>query len=383
MKFILTFLVTLFAFTNLNADLDIEIPVVDMNDFHNLDKREAFLETLYNAMHEIGFFAVKNTGVDREIIEKAYAQAETFFKKDLATKMQIFIKETGGQRGFVPGEIAKGYQAKDLKEFFHMGRSLPKEELKRLGLLENVWPDQQGFKDAMETLYRELDRYVVTLEEAIIAVINQNSAIKLAANFLNETTKEGDILLRALYYPALAQEQIQQLKQPLYWAAPHTDIDLFAILPHATEKGLQVQMKGEWRTVVVPKDAFVVNVGDMLENMTNGLFISARHRVLALEPDKDRFSMVLFIHPTDETSLAPLPSCIVQTGGIQKYAPGTRKEFLWERLLELNIAPALLEPYSKTGHIERQLQFGRQSPQVVDLLIKNGLASEVLLQAQK
>jgi hypothetical protein len=118
----------------------------------------------------------------------------------------------------------------------------------------------------------------------------------------------------------------------------------------------------------------------MLENLTNGLFVSARHRVLAQDPHKDRFSMVLFVHPTDQSSLAPLPGCIEQTGGIQQYAPGTRQEFLWERLLELNIAPMVLEPYSKTGHTERQIRYQKESPQVVQLLIDNGLASEELLQ---
>ncbi len=90
--------------------------------------------------------------------------------------------------------------------------------------------------------------------------------------------------------------------------------------------------------------------------------------------------MVFFVHPTDDASLTPLPSCIAQTG-VQRYAPGTRQEFLWERLLELNIAPLLLEPYSKTGHTERQMRFGRQSPQVVQMLLEKGLASQELLDA--
>lgn len=91
--------------------------------------------------------------------------------------------------------------------------------------------------------------------------------------------------------------------------------------------------------------------------------------------------MVLFVHPSDNTPLDPIPACIELTGGKQLYAPGTRNEFLWERLLELNIAPSLLEPYSKTGHTERQMKFGRESDQVVEMLIKNGLASQELIDA--
>src|SRR5262249_16622405 len=145
-----------------------------------------------------------------------------------------------------------------------------------------------------------------------------------------------------------------------------------AILPYGTEKGLQVEVDGQWLNVVVPSDAFVVNVGDMLENMTNGLFVSAKHHVMAQDPGKDRFSMCLFFDRRDEVKRDPLPACVQLTGGVQTYAPGTRQEFLWERLLELNIAPMLLEPYSKTGHVERQMEFGRESPQVVEMLKAKG-----------
>ncbi|MES2273532.1 MAG: 2-oxoglutarate and iron-dependent oxygenase domain-containing protein [Chlamydiota bacterium] len=344
--------------------LDIRIPVVDMNDYFHPERREAFLDTLYDAMVHVGFFAVRHTGVDTGVVQCAYAEAEEFFRQDLSDKMECFASgELKGQRGFVPGETAKGTVRKDLKEFYHIGRegTLP----------QNIWPKQPAFKDALTTLYNELEKYVIPLQEAIVATINQHSGTQLPLDLLNATTKNGDTLLRALYYPALLKEETSS-ETPLYWAAPHTDIDLLAILPYSTEKGLQVEVDGQWLNVVVPLDAFIVNGGDMLENLTNGLFVSARHRVVAQEPGKDRFSMVLFVHPTDETALDPIPACIELTGGIQKYAPGTRQEFLWERLLELNIAPALLEPYSKTGHTERQMLYGRESPQVVELLIREG-----------
>ncbi len=358
--------------------LDIRIPVVDMQDFYNEQKRDEFLDTLYKAMTQVGFFAVRNTGIDSAIVKQAYAQAETFFKKDADYKRQSFVKELRGQRGFVPGETAKGNSAKDYKEFYHVGREINSDKL-----APNVWTDQPGFKEAMTTLFKELDQYVVPLGQAIIETINQRTTIKVPSDLFHQMTASADSLLRALYYPALSKEETESLTQPLYWAAAHTDIDLLAILPYATEKGLQVEMDGQWLNVVVPDDAFIVNVGDMLENLTNGLFVSARHRVMALEPNKERFSMVLFVHPFDDVALDPLESCIEITGGIQRYAPGTRKEFLWERLLELNIAPMVLEPYSKTGHTERQLQYGKESKQVVEMLIEKGLASQEILDAVK
>jgi isopenicillin N synthase-like dioxygenase len=370
MRWIFSILVGFFSILSAEETLDLRIPVVDMRDYADPEKQTQFLDTLYGAMTQVGFFAVLHAGVDASVIKNAYDQAAQFFKQDLNAKLHCYEKSLGGQRGFVQGETAKGASSKDVKEFYHIGKE---------GLLpENIWPKDPAFKQALNTLYQELEQYVVPLQEAIVATINARIPTPLPLDFLNATTKEGKSLLRALYYPAFSKEQLDNPTAPLYWGAPHTDIDFLAILPYATEKGLQVELNGEWLNVVVPEDAFIVNVGDMLENLTNGLFVSARHRIVATAPDKDRFSMVLFVHPTDDTPLDPLPACIELTGGQQRYAPGTRKEFLWERLLELNIAPGLLVPYSQTGHTERQLQYNRASPQVVEMLIKAGLASPAL-----
>lgn len=353
-----------------SQEQDLRIPVVDMRDYYNPDKKAAFLDTLYNAMREVGFFAILNTGVDCNVVNSAYQQSEAFFKQDLAQKMNSYTTEMHGQRGFIPGESAKGASKKDRKEFYCIGREN--------SAMPNIWPSKP-FETAFVTLYAELERYVIPLQEAIVESINQNSDEVLPLDLLNKETVNGISLFRAIYYPPLSNEEVGNLTEPVFWGAPHTDIDLLAILPRATEKGLQVEIDGQWLNVVVPEDAFIVNVGDMLQNLTNGLFVSAKHRVVAIEPNKERFSMVLFVHPLDETALDPIEACIRLTGGQQVFAPGTRQEFLWERLLELGIAPVLLEPYSKMGHVERQIQYGRESPQVVDMLIKNGLASPEVL----
>ena len=355
--------------------LDIRISVLDMKDYYDASKRDAFLDTLYEAMRSVGFFAVRNSGVDAKVISKAYAQAEKFFKQDAEYKALSSKKELNGQRGFVAGEVAKSHKRKDKKEFYHIARESSQPA--------NIWPDQPGFKEALTLLYNELERYVIPLQQAIVETINHHSSLQLDPDLLNHTTKTGDSLLRALYYPAMDREEVSAEPSTLYWAAPHTDIDLLTILPYATAKGLQLELDGQWLNVVVPEDAFIVNIGDMLRNLSNGLFVSARHQVVAQETHKDRFSMVFFVHPYDTAPLDPLPACIELTGGVQRYAPGTRNEFLWERLLELNLAHDLLEPYSKTGHAERQAKYGKESPQVVELLIQHNLASDELLKTRK
>ncbi len=123
--------------------LDLQIPVVDMQDYFNLEKRGDFLRTLYEAMTGVGFFAVRNTGVNIEVVREAYAQAEKFFKSDSKFKETAWAPDLHGQRGFIPGETAKGNLRKDQKEFYHIGRagSLP----------ENVWPNQPELLEILET----------------------------------------------------------------------------------------------------------------------------------------------------------------------------------------------------------------------------------------
>jgi isopenicillin N synthase-like dioxygenase len=374
MRFSLIALMMVFGNTNLMAEqLDVRIPVLDMQDYYDQKNRTGFLDTLYEAMTTVGFFAVRNSKVDAEVIRLAYAQAEEFFKQDIGCKALCFDNDLHGQRGFVPGEVAKGNKLKDRKEFYHIGSEK--------GAPKNIWPSKPGFREALSHLYDELEKYVIPLQRAIVETINQRATESIDPNYLNAMTANKDSLLRALYYPALATHEVDVYQPPVYWAAAHTDIDLLAILPYATEKGLQVEVDGQWLNVIVPEDALIINVGDMLKNISNGLFVSARHRVVAQDTNKERFSTVFFVHPFDEASLDPHPACIELTGGSQTYAPGTRMEFLFERLLELNIgSPTLLEIYSKTGHAERQMQYHRESPQVIELLVNNRLASPELLQ---
>jgi isopenicillin N synthase-like dioxygenase len=350
--------------SKLSPSSDLHIPIIDMQDFYDPIKRTNFVKELRKAATTNGFFAVRNTGVDSATIKKAYAQAEHFFHQDPSFKAKSFDPSLRGQRGFVPGETAKGAGTIDKKEFYHIGKK------------DNLWTEQEGFKDSLSSLFSLLEEYVIPLQEAIVEAINLDSEDKLPLDFLNQTTQEGNNLLRALYYPALSKEEFFNSSGPICWGAAHTDIDYIAIIPFATEKGLQVKVGNEWLTVIVPEDSFIVNIGDMLQNLTNGLFVSAEHRILAQEPEKERFSMALFVHPTDDTPLDPIPSAIKQTGGVAYYGNGSRKEFLWARLIELNIAPGLIEEYAKTGHIERQALVNRVSPQVLELMREKNLISE-------
>lgn len=356
------------AFTTTAFAFDSTIPVLDMNEYHNPATKDKFVQQLHDALHEVGFFAVINTGVDPDILDGAYQSCFDFFSLPMNEKMKAFSVEADGQRGYVPGESAKGAVSGDFKEFYHVGRERTPERLKALNMWKNIWPEDFNLKKPINRLFSALERYMAPLEEAMAETIGAPT------DFFTNMTDDGDILLRAIHYPANPPKGAM-------WAAEHTDIDLFTILPRATAEGLQVKNKqGEWIDVIVPEDAFIINGGDMLENITNGELRSGEHRVIAKNDGYERYSIVFFVHPRSFDRLDPLPSCIVRTGGVRKYPNACRLELLAERLADLGLAsPGLLEYLSKSGLMERQIELGRASVDAMKRLRDAGLASEAVL----
>ena len=304
------------------------IPVVDLNDFYNPETKQAFVDQVAKALHEVGFFAVINPNIEIATLTAAYKASQDFFAHSIKDKEQIFDASLNGQRGYVPSEIPQGGKAKDTKEFLHVGKS------------NNLWPAWIDLQNPLEKLMVSLDENGATLQKAFALAIGEPE------DYFTEMTAKGECLLRALHYPAGPVPGT-------VWAGAHTDIDLFTILPMATEEGLQVLHEGRWIDVRVPADAFIVNCGDKLQNLTNGYFKSSVHRVEA-KPDTERYSIVYFIHPRDADSMEPTSKSIQMTGGVQRYPKATSLELLASRLRELGLAsPALLELEKNSGILDQ------------------------------
>lgn len=326
---------------------DSTIPVVDMLDFYNEETKSEFVENVSNALHEVGFFAVINTGVDQKILDNAYQASFVFFSEDQSKKEEILKPELSGQRGYVLSETAQGFNQKDHKEFLHIGKE------------NNIWPNWMDLENPMMALVRCLDKSSKVFQKTLSLAMGKDE------NYLNEMIENGESLLRSLHYP----------KNPnpgQFWAAEHTDIDFFTILPVSTEEGLQVFHDGKWIDVKVPENAFIINGGDMLQNLSNGYFKSSLHRVVS-KPDVDRFSIVYFIHPRDGDPLDPLDTMVEKTESVICYPKATRMELLASRLRELKIAsPELLEFEKKSGILDR-----------IKELVERGSASEPVLKTYR
>ncbi len=336
------------------------IPVLHLPDFYNEATQADFLSNLEKAVSEVGFFGLTGTGVDIDLLDCSYEQIIAYFNRDIDEKMAM--KTSNGQRGYAPGESAKGEKRVDFKEFFHVGRELSDDDLKRLKYYKNVWPQNlPEYKSTMIELYQAMDRCKETLGNAITMVLQQEPG------YINEMIQEGDCLMRAIHYPVNPPANA-------IWAGAHTDIVFFTILPRSTAKGLQLLNKeGNWIDVVVPDGAFIVNCGDMLENLTNGYFKSAFHRVVDPGNGGERYSVVFFVHPRSEDRLDPLPIFIEKTGGVRKYANVNRIELLAERLIDLGLAsPSLMEFFVQSGAIEKLREVNRFSPKAEKALLDAG-----------
>lgn len=346
------------------------ISLIDMDKFRNPATQKEFVRELSEAFQKTGFVAIQNHGVNLETLNKAYKSAEQFYVLPYEEKMKLYDRKHGGQRGYTPGETAVISSKPDFKEFFSIGRQYSDEQRKKLGYAPNTWPPEETFdlKSPMVTLFKEIDKFNLEFQVALAKAVGQPD------DFFVNMIREGDVIHRIIHYFPNPPKNTD-------WAAEHTDIGLFTIVPRSTERGLQLQnQEGEWIYVEVPENTFIVNVGDMLQNITNGLFRSGPHRVLANREGKERYSMVFYVHPRPTDRLDPLPYCIEQTGGKKKFPDSTQKELLLERLVDLGIGDReMVQFVGNSGIEDRLIEVGRGSPRVMRHLRDHNAASERVL----
>ncbi len=270
------------------------------------------------SLRETGFAVIKNHPVPPDLIFSTYKEWEDFFKSE---EKFAYTFDPRVQAGYFPfkSENAKGYNAKDLKEFYHYYKwyGLPK-----------------GMSSRTEKLYDMLERIACQL----LAWIERESPEDIQSLYslpLSDMVAGSRCsLLRVIHYPPIEDGEDPQAVR----AAGHEDIDLLTVLPSATQPGLEaLDLKGKWHKIACDPGELVVNAGDMLQKMSQGYFKSTTHRVSNPDSDgisKSRLSMPLFLHPHDRTRL---------TGDI------TSDQYLRERLNEIG----LLSEQQKSEQLQR------------------------------
>lgn len=310
------------------------IPSVDLSQFTQgiPESKKAFVAQLGNAYEEVGFVAVKNHGIPDDLIKSLYQNTQQFFSLPLQKKIHYEIPGLAGQRGYTSfgREHAKGSDAPDLKEFFQYGQTVEDGEVVKDEYPDNVKVDElPGFNSTFLDAYRAFEKSGKALLQAIALYLN------LDEHFFDVKIHNGNSILRAIHYPPILKEPASAIR-----AEQHEDINLITLLVGASADGLQILTKqSQWVGVTSLPEQIVVNVGDMLQRLTNNKLKSTTHRVV--NPPKElwhtsRFSIPFFLHPKGEMSLACLESC-VNSKHPKAYPDATAGEYLDERLREIGL----------------------------------------------
>lgn len=310
------------------------IPVVDLDLFINgtPEQKVQFSADLGKAFEEVGFVSVKNHGIDQRLIDTLYQNVQTFFNQPETLKRKYEVPGLAGQRGYTSfgKEHAKGSDAPDLKEFFQFGQTVPAGEIAPENYPDNVEvAEVDSFNEKFLEAYRAFEKSGGALLSAIAI------HLQLGENYFDEHIHLGNSILRAIHYPPIVHEPKSAIR-----AEQHEDINLITLLVGASADGLEILSKeNEWLAVKAGPGEIVVNVGDMLQRLTNDRLKSTTHRVV--NPPREmwhtsRYSIPFFLHPKSEMSLACLDSCISDATP-KLYEDYTAGQYLDERLREIGL----------------------------------------------
>jgi len=310
------------------ASSDADIAVVSI-----AQPLENIADALGRSFAEYGFAVIRDHGIPQDLIARAEAKSKEFFALPEATKRAYAIEGGGGARGYTPfgTEKAKDAEIFDLKEFWHVGRTLPEGHQLAEFMAPNVWPDEvNGFEQTFTDLFAAFETAGLRVLEAIALHLG------LKRDFFAPTVEDGNSVMRLLHYPPLPDDAPEGAIR----AAAHGDINTITLLLGAEEAGLELLTKqGEWRAVDVPEGALVINVGDMLDRLTNGRLRSTTHRVVNPRGEaarRARYSMPFFLHFRPDYVIEPLESCVAE--GEDAPEPISSHDYLLQRLREINLA---------------------------------------------
>ena len=296
---------------------------------------DSIADDLGRSFEEYGFAVIRDHGIPQDLIDRAETLAKAFFALPDEIKKAYHIPGGGGARGYTPfgTEKAKDAKVHDLKEFWHVGRELPEGHPLAEYMADNVWPSEvEGFRETFSELYSAFETAGGRVLEGIALHLG------LDRDFFAPTVEDGNSVMRLLRYPPLEGQEAEGAIR----AAAHGDINTITLLLGAEEAGLELlTAQGEWKAVAPPAGALVVNIGDMLDRLTNHRLKSTQHRVVNPRGEaayRARYSMPFFLHFRPDYVIETLPSCIDPERPEDHPAPISSHDFLMQRLREINLA---------------------------------------------
>jgi isopenicillin N synthase-like dioxygenase len=312
------------------------IPTLDIRRFthpQSPSDRADFVAQLGAAYREWGFAGINGHGITDAQLEGAYRAFQAFFALPDEVKRKYHVPGGGGARGYTPFgiETAKDSRYPDLKEFWHVGREIPRDSKYADVMPANLWPEEvPEFRRHAYGLYQALD----ALGSQVLSALALH--LGLDEDYFADKTDFGNSILRPIHYPPITSPDIPNVR-----AGAHEDINRITLLVGASAAGLEVKSRqGEWVPFTADADTIVVNIGDMLQRLTNHVYPSTTHRVVNPPGEaarKPRYSTPFFLHPNPDFLIATLPGCISAENPNRYAEPISSHDYLMERLREIKL----------------------------------------------
>jgi isopenicillin N synthase-like dioxygenase len=291
-----------------------------------------FAARLGQSFQRYGFAVVSDHGLPGDLLGDFLAAYKNFFALPESQKHAYHIAGGGGQRGYTPFgiETAKGHTHHDLKEFWHVGRPLPAGHPLGKYMPDNIWPaEMPELKDLSLRMYEAFDQLGQKLLEAIAVYLQQ------PRDFFSTRVNHGNSILRVLHYPPVTGDV------PNIRAGAHEDINVITLLLGAEEAGLQIlDRDGTWLPITPPPGCIVINIGDMLQRLTNHVLPSTSHRVVNPSPERARYarySMPYFLHFNPDVEIRTLPEMVTAENPDRYPDVITANAYLQQRLREIKL----------------------------------------------
>jgi isopenicillin N synthase-like dioxygenase len=306
------------------------VPTLDIRRFET--EPDTFVAEIGKAYSDFGFCGISHHGISDDTVQNCYGAIKAFFTLPASAKQRYHQPGRGGARGYTgfAVETAKDSQHPDLKEFWHVGREIDGQPPHPC-LYANLWPEEVAdFQQATYTLYAELEKLGGRVLQALALFLG------LQQHFFADKVHYGNSILRAIHYPPIADTSTQSIR-----AGQHEDINLITLLVGSNEAGLEILRRdGSWLPVTTIEGTIVVNIGDMLQRLTNHVLPSTTHRVVnpaGVAAGEPRYSIPFFMHPNPDFMIKTLDTC-VSTERPNRYPEAiAANDYLLQRLEEIGL----------------------------------------------
>jgi len=290
-----------------------------------------FSKELGDSFKQWGFAGIKEHTIDRDLVKEVISLFAEFFSLADDIKESYYRPDLGGARGYTPIKIEtpKGGKNPDLKEFWHVGRSLNLDDPYRKWMHDNfLISEMPELSEKANMLFTQFDELGQNLLESIALYLN------LEEDYFTKVVDKGNSVMRAIHYPPVINNEIGER------AGAHEDINLITLLIGGHKSGLEIlSQKGEWQDATVDEDVIICNIGDMLQRLTNNYLRSTTHRVSAslLQSESSRYSIPFFVHPNPDWLISTLPSCCDENRPNLYTKSIMAEDYLQERLKEIKL----------------------------------------------